>query len=261
MPSRAAISGGIRYGLASLVLTILLYAVGWVATMQNSDTGLKVAITTAGVLPSFALLARFRKKLHEKLEYIASVHVGPLSLLYVGIATGGFVTSLTTAFREESPFAVSQTKFLMFLAFLTISIPFYHGALTYLQRKTSEVTKRTVDFLFLLIEASVILLMSASVSAASVFVTWMGLLLAIDVIWLLIALSDKRVDPPPATWLWINLGTLLFIIISWFGFGIALDSIEFLSGLLVVSVARSITDYAGGWNVYFPTPTDEPTSL
>jgi hypothetical protein len=241
----------------------MLVGNAWLSAFFSFDV--KVLVVGIGIVPAFALLGAFRSRIDTaQVLAVPSLDIWPLSLLYVSIASAGFITSLTVSFMlsgaVNSQPQFSAEHYLLFLAFLATAIPFYHGALTYLQR-TADSGKRTmVDFLALLTEAFIILVLSASSADPSLFVTWLFVLFTFDIGWLLFALSDHRKDPPPAVWLWLNISMSLFLIVGLL-LGIVSGALAFLLMLALVSVGRSVVDYAVAWPVYFPLRNKSSTSV
>jgi len=274
--SRTTPKRGWEYGLLGISLTMGIYF----TTLGASGFGLlsngvanifdiKVGILGVGMIPAFFLLAKFRHKINaSQLLPKLPLDNWPLSLLYVSIASAGFVTALTVSFPQppagsNQPFQIPVDHLLLFLSFLATAIPFYHGALTYMQRTASDVGRRTMfDFLVLLFEAFVILVLSVSSSSPLSFVTWLFILFFVDTLWMLISLHDGRTDPPPAVWLYLNVSMLLYVATGAL-LGVVQDDPTFLGVLAFVTVGRSIVDYLVAWPVYFPLrsaekPPDSP---
>jgi hypothetical protein len=224
----------------------------------SSSFDIKVSILGVGIVPAFLLLAKFRNKINST-ELLPTLPMDnwPLSLLYVSIASAGFVTSLTVSFPQPAagssqPLQIPTDHLLLFLSFLATAIPFYHGALTYMQRTASDAGRRTMfDFLLLLFEAFIMLVLSVSSSSPASFVTWLFILFAVDTVWMLVSLHDGRKDPPPAVWLYLN-ASMLFGLATAALLGVVQDDPIFLGTLAFVTVSRSIVDYMVAWPVYFP---------
>jgi hypothetical protein len=263
--SRGSSKPGWEYGLLGISATMAIYFVslgaGGFGLLSNGVANIfdiKVGIFGVGMVPAFFLLAKFRHKINATQLLPTLPHDNwPLSLLYVSIASAGFVTALSASFPQPTAgsnqsFQIPADHLLLFLSFLATAIPFYHGALTYMQRTASDVGRRTMfDFLVLLFEAFVILVLSVSSSSPLAFVTWLFILLAVDTLWMLVSLHDGRKDPPPAVWLYLNVSMLLCLATGAL-LGVVQDDAIFLSVLAFVTVGRSIVDYLVAWPVYFP---------
>jgi|GEM_PF-6616272 hypothetical protein len=247
---------GWRYGALSIVLAFVVYFVAIFASGVLSPDG-RVVIEATGACIAILVLAYSQRGVRNDVSEVPSMDIGPLSLLYVSIASAGFVTALTVAVTSSVatgtlPLSSEAERLLLLISFIATAIPFYHGALTYLHRTSINANRSTmVDFLALMFEALVILLLSTSSASPIPFVNWFSTLLGIDILWLLFALKGKRSDPPPGVWLYLNVIVFLFLLVGVY-LNVVSDSLIFLSSLAIVAIFRSVVDYALAWSHYFP---------
>ncbi len=247
------------YGLASLFPIIVTYfsvllldRVGWVP----SDALFRLSIFGLALLPSFVLLAIWRDRIQREYHPSARWEVGPLPLLYVGIASAAFVTALNVTILPsvtgtDAPAGIPVDRILLLVAFLATAVPFYHGAMAYLLREQRrEGRDAIIDFVILLAEALILLMLAASSSEPSLFVGWLVGLLAIDSSWLAYTVLSKRPEPPPGVWFLLNVSTILFLVMV-LSFGLVSTALSFLLLLAGVSVGRTVVDYAVAWPLYF----------
>jgi len=235
--------------LASFIVAI------FVSSWLSEDE--KIITITVGALAALAILVSSRKRMRVEAVEVPAMEIGPLSLLYVSLASAGLVTALNVGITPSTitgtiPLGSAVERLLLLVAFVATAIPFYHGALTYLHRTSINANRSTmVDFLVLMLEAFVILLLSTSSSSPILFVTWFASLSAIDVLWLVFALKGKRSDPPPAIWLYLNVVMFFFLLAALY-LQVVSDSVTFLFALALTSVSRSVVDYTVAWRHYFP---------
>ena len=143
-----------------------------------------------------------------------------------------------------------------FIALFTTLLPFYHGALAYLDKTyifSTEQPKRLallVDYLILLCEAGLFVWLGLIISDTEGFVEYYAYLLILDVFW---AAAVYFLTPAglQTVWRWlvINLVTLgLMAAISYTPFLQVLKPDVFA----YLAILRSIADYIWCWGDYFP---------
>lgn len=175
--------------------------------------------------------------------------------LYSVVAGLASVTAIKFLVNPEenlirNPFTIPIIDLFSFLTFFCYLIPFYQGAVTYLNKTyTREYEGKRgdilVDFLHLLGEGMVFFAMSASLSNIFFFILWLAVLIIIDTLWLS-TVKLRRIEGPPDIWLILNLITFVFIIFFWLFHSIYPKIAEGLEGytvLLFFSFLRTIYDY------------------
>ncbi len=244
------------WGVVSVAITFAACFVAYVGQLTHQSIFNELfisSLTTTGAIVSLCLLALLRKTIDTKRPRARQRHeIEPLSLLYVSIASAAFVSAISFVTSSGmNALSISLERYLLFFAFLSTAIPFYHGALAYLQRIAADQAQRIMgDFLLLLAESFVLLLMSASYASPSYFVVLLLGLFILDTFWVFHALKDGRQDTPPAVWLYLSLIMIVYVGAAPI-LGVSLGSLEFLLGLTLVSLGRSTVDYIVAWSVYF----------
>lgn len=173
---------------------------------------------------------------------------------------------------------------LVFVAFVSTLVPFYHGAQRHLD--VSYVFDRPKkrdqglffgDFMFLFVEACLLIAMGAAVERPLLYLVVWLVLLALDVLWLFVVtfssgnldsvkpgneVQEARHKPERPIqklgWAVVNLpmivlGALVLVLFDSTG----APSVEQAALVLVVSVLRTALDYAWSWHFYFPVQTSD----
>ena len=173
----------------------------------------------------------------------------------------GIIGEVTKSFEDTASAEFSQIllslqqspyEILMLTVFLATAIPFYHGAMIFLSEKSHKKPETPIGMIShfgsLFIQAIIFLTISIVLQNFVLVVFSLIILMIVDSAWII--LSQKTLRKPPLGWLASNLGfttaLLLTVHLSW-----NLDSSAFI--LALICITRTVIDYAGFQEVYFPT--------
>ena len=173
----------------------------------------------------------------------------------------GIIGEVTQSFEDTTSEQFSQIllslqqspyEILMLTVFLATAIPFYHGAMIFLSEKSHKKPETPSGMIShfgsLFIQAIIFLTISIVLQNFVLVVFLLIILMIVDSAWII--LSQKTLRKPPLGWLASNLGfttaLLLTVHLSW-----NLDSSAII--LALICITRTIIDYAGFREVYFPT--------
>jgi len=175
----------------------------------------------------------------------------------VGLALLGALQNLI----EKSPTAgvfIHWNLALWFGAVFVTLLPFYHGALRYLDdvyilgpRKPKRLAL-LVDYLFLFSEACLLVVLGLLLARPEAFTPVFATLIGVDIIWALAGYFITETGFGSIwRWLLINLVTLFVLA--------AITYTPFLSGakpyhIVCLAFLRTISDYIWCWDMYFPEP-------
>jgi hypothetical protein len=151
------------------------------------------------------------------------------------------------------------------VAFVATLVPFYHGAMRHLDKTYVEECRTFVregallaDFLWLFVEAGILLGMALQLGELDRFAWWLVFLLGLDSAWGLIfhlGLTTKPRGWTQFKWALVNVPAAAILGVVLMALGRA-DSqrIAQLLWLFVpaIAVARTIIDYRWSWFFYFP---------
>jgi len=178
-----------------------------------------------------------------------------LIYLYSVVAGLASVTAVKFLVNPEPnvvryPSSIPLIDLFAFFIFFCYLIPFYQGAITYLNNAyTEEFEKKKgeilVDFLHLLGESMVFYAMSASLSRIFLFVSWLAVLIIIDTIWIS-TIKLRKIRGVPDLWVYLNLFTLLILLFFWIFYSTYPELANSMIGytiLLFYSLIRTIFDY------------------
>jgi hypothetical protein len=148
------------------------------------------------------------------------------------------------------------------IAFLVTLVPFYHGAIRYLDetyvtgRGTPKTFALLIDFWVLFIEALIFFWMALAINNWRVFFGVFMLLLVLDIAWIAVVYfySETFTD----IWHWGVINFATFIVTGVVLKTPLLDDADKLPGLAVVAVLRSFLDYLWNWRFFHPGP-EAPT--
>jgi hypothetical protein len=221
-------------------------------------TDWRLVIAAIGFVPGLVLLTLYRTKIQGEVGWIPRDELNPLSLLALALSTAGLVTAVSLTIvpamaQSTGPWALPVDRWLLLVIFLAVAIPFYHSGPLYLQRRWVAGERRTLfDFVFVLVEGSMLLVLASSTANLGFFVVWLLAIFGVHAAWLAYALTDGRENPPPATWLWLNLSMIVFLTTSAY-FGFAASTLDFLLVLSIVTIGRTVVDYIVAWPLYLAT--------
>lgn len=196
-----------------------------------------------------------------------------LSGIYAVLAGFG----LTEAFSNTSKLIESKAayeimvvdivyKILPLLTYLSLAIPFYHGAtMAFLKQaerwwlrkqRTEKPRIAFLDFLVLFVEAGVLYFMSTNLDEFSDIVKWAFILMVADTTWIL-ATRNSKDRQIPREWLQLNIPYSAFLIIAFALFSPDLGYTGKLPDyalpfLFSVTLFRTVVDYGVTWkSIYF----------
>jgi hypothetical protein len=158
-----------------------------------------------------------------------------------------------------------SNKWVMLLSLLFTVIPFYHGANRYLDatyvtgERTAKRYSLMVDFLFLFAQGLLLFTLALTITDEEVgardkyFFWGVGLLLFIDVIWILTTMmtttheTDQKQPSAFKYFPWLALNVVAIVLIA------ILVRYEWWYGLLLLTFVRSALDYLIAHESYYPT--------
>jgi hypothetical protein len=156
------------------------------------------------------------------------------------------------------------------VAFVATLIPFYHGAMrhleqTYVENEGIRVHRYALlaDFLWLFVEACMLLGIALQLDDPVGFTWWLIVLLCFDSVWGILVSFGLRSEPrrrPEFKWAIINIPTaalLMFVVLQSVKEGVAPNPNLLLTLVAAVAVVRSIIDYVWSWTLYFPMDASE----
>jgi hypothetical protein len=173
-------------------------------------------------------------------------------------------------------FSISQwsadqlTQALLFIAFVSTIVPFYHGMERHLfethvarndinwghDGRPSNILMDIFAFMFM---GALLLSMGRRIDAPTIFFQTWPALLALDIVWSLLVWQYQKGAKP--IWAWNNLRWLVFAWILWYGtpwlFGRLAWQVSWMpvvqtGAVAVIEILRSIFDYKIHWHFYFP---------
>ena len=194
-------------------------------------------------------------------------HLEGLYTVVVGLGLSLAILNVVDAKLEGLPIRIDLLPY--FVSFLVTIIPFYHGALrhlyiTYVEKGGKQVRSGALlaDFVMLFIESCLFLGLAMLITKPLFFAWGLTTLLALDTLWGFIAHIAFSQDVKPKAevrWALINLLTtvvlvIYFCLIDMVPPGASVQGGPKLAiGLLVVSVLRTVIDYAVSWDFYYPS--------
>ncbi len=206
----------------------------------------------------------------EKREDIVLIASG-LYALVAGLAVTTAITAIVqgaggaNATAVYSPFDLLNESLLrrelVAITFFAFAIPFYHGAVLALAEnmrsiKAGDVSRAAFDFSVLFVEAAILYALALATSSLNVFLSWLFLLLLIDIVWTGASLSLKwgsRIIPLK---LWLGLNLFMIAYVGVYRFAVPLvypgDELWRYDLLVFVSVVRTVIDYRRSRGFYFP---------
>jgi hypothetical protein len=179
----------------------------------------------------------------------------------IALAIGQAIQTLLVdrATNTFSPFAVMLERAPSFFALLVILVPFYHGMnrhldICYLERVEGQRAEKALlfDFIVFFLESCLLFAVAYAVGPGLRAFAFLGLLLALDMVWALVShwIHYTDVKPSVITWSGINaaaIGLGLFVGLT----QIYGDNVRGVL-LFVVALGRTVFDYFLCWQFYFP---------
>ena len=201
--------------------------------------------------------------------------------LYTITAGLALASGLEKAFASDGPKPLLEgCRLLLLGAFLLTLVPFFHGALAWLDTEwlaslnTLTNGRMVIDFISLFLQLCFLFVLGKCLASP----TWFGwvycCLLFLDVIWATLAIWrrwESHIAPGGAVkrtlgreltairegaagWLWVNLGALVIAIPTTLFISHRASQLIAAASIAVVAVARTAVDYSISWKFYFPTP-------
>ena len=185
----------------------------------------------------------------------------------IGIALS--VSIYTIIDKQNYPLPINLEVIPNFLIFLTIIIPFYHGAvrhlfLTYVENGGSSRIKDgalLVDFIILFVEGCLFVGAGLLIADYYMFAWAITAVIAIDVIWgalAYFAFSGADAQIAEKKWALINLVTscTLALMLLFAPEITETPETKIPVAVLIICVLRTVADYKFCWSIYFPTNED-----
>lgn len=173
--------------------------------------------------------------------------------LGVAIALGNMITN-----AESSPDLEVASVPVVF-AFLATLVPFFHGAMLYMDEEFTGAPIILIDFLALFSQTVLFFVMAEFIREPTSFVWSWVLLLLVDIVWICWLIWPRRTKGDArerrrryVPWAVINLITILILVILVALVDWPLGPNLLLAGILaLVALARTTADYWWGRKVYF----------
>lgn len=159
-----------------------------------------------------------------------------------------------------------EGSFPAFVAFLFTVVPFYHGMnrhldFCYVERPQQDQARGALlfDFFVFFMESSLLFAAAISVSPDLAAFLWLGVLLALDILWGFLShwIHYRKLTPSIIRWGVINLVTVVI------GFAVASTQVwpdnTKIWLLMLLAIMRTIVDYWKCWEFYFP-PEQPPAA-
>jgi hypothetical protein len=205
-------------------------------------------------------------------------HLQELYAVVVGVALTLAITNLVNVDKKATPVCPTDSIFTTiplhicvlpyFLAYLVTLVPFYHGGMrhldiTYFEDPLAQTQRGALmfDWALLFSESCLLLVLALLLQNPEPFGWVLCGLLAFDSLWAFIAhlafapaVREYRVE---LKWALINVITACLLVLILTAENVfetqphLLDSFRWVS-ILVVTVARTICDYAWSWSYYYP---------
>lgn len=240
------------YGLSAVILAILLYVFGlknikkirelYIHPLESND------VEPSSIEISVNLCE------DESSKYKSDSPIKILVNLYMVIA--GFASITAVKFLIDANnnefrnfFQIPYIDLFAFASFFLFIIPFYQGAITHLHDSYNfgyhgNKIEIMIDFIHLLAEGMVFYAISSNLSDIIFFLSWLFILMLIDISFIVFTL--KRKGKVPGTWIKLDALTIIFIIIMYWLSYIYPNIIIGIQGytiLVLFSLIRTIIDY------------------
>jgi hypothetical protein len=192
-------------------------------------------------------------------------HLASLYTVVIGVALSSSIYHLIDP--DKGIASISKPSLILFIAFIFLIFPFYHGAMrhldsTYLTSDSKDVRDYAllVDILLLFTHGVFFVVISMLLKQPDEFLLFIMIILAIDVVWGFmahLAFSPDKDHKAETSWAKINLAALIFMFIfslveentlNW----LSNKPINYCSIILVIVFVRTLADYGMNWKFYFP---------
>jgi hypothetical protein len=193
-------------------------------------------------------------------------HLQTLYTVVVGVALTVALEDISAKGPGQTSLLTSANAVLLLVAFIATLLPFYHGALRHLDVTWIEKEGRDIkggallaDFVILFIEGCLFLLIARQISSAFYFGIGLVSLLAIDMIWGIVAhFAFTQPGADKAEWKWVqnNAVAVVFLLIVMIPLRAWVSEPAqgrwMAVGLLSLALLRTVVDYVRSWQFYYP---------
>jgi hypothetical protein len=204
-----------------------------------------------------------------------------LYTVVVGLAIALPFEHLVRGQSARSPLPERPAVFLFF-AFLITLVPFYHGTMRhldtiYVEEKGPHLRSGALlaEFFLLVIQASLLFCLSATLDRPELFTRVLVVLLAVDASWIIVGhlvffaktknvaeecrlLVVSHKDNLSVDRFWVASNLFTVIVLGSYLLWIGDQSSEIVLFLLIVSAVRTFADYRFNWQFYFPENNASP---
>jgi hypothetical protein len=193
------------------------------------------------------------------------MHLASLYTVIIGVSLSSSIYQLIDPAKGIT--SISLPSFLSFLGFVFLVFPFYHGAMrhldsTYMNGAGAQIRDYALlaDFLLLFAHGVLFVVVSMLLKQPREFLLFIAGVLAVDVFWGFLAhlaFSRERVDKPETAWAWINLITVIVLIMFYYlekqtFKWLPDEEVGYCGTILAVLFVRSLVDYKLNWKFYYP---------
>lgn len=190
------------------------------------------------------------KRLERSVDMLKELYTVVVALALVE-AVGGLLSK-----SETSGLAIHLDRFQWFVAVFLTLLPFYHGALMYLDAAyifAPVKPKRLallVDYLILFCEACLLVALGLLISRPQSFVRYYMLLLSVDVVWILLGYFLTP-DGIKTSWRWLVINAVSLVLVGIIEKTPMLDSFK-PNYIIYLAMLRTAVDYVWCWRIYVP---------
>jgi hypothetical protein len=185
--------------------------------------------------------------------------------IFIALAIGNIAQTLF----KDAPADIQQLEIIvhipaLIIFFVTI-VPFFHGMnrhldVFYIEQGCKIKGLLLADFLIFCIEGVLLFIFTIRFKIGIEGFAWLGILLAIDAIWALIAnaIHDEKLSRTVSIWALLNLITIIvaFLIYQFYNDLEEFTIFAFKICLVIVAILRTVLDYYYAWDFYFPIEKD-----
>ena len=199
--------------------------------------------------------------------------------LIVAIGFTGGVLKFLEDFDIWNWTADQASQTLLFIAFVSTIIPFYHGMErhlfeTHIARndinwgRGGRPSNILLDIFAFMLEGALLFSMGRNINEPIIFLQIWSALLIVDIIWSMIVWGYQKGTKP--IWVGNNCVWLAIAWIAWYGILWAFEKLELqltwapiaqTCAVAGCEVLRSVFDYKSHWNFYFPDKVQDATNL
>jgi hypothetical protein len=185
--------------------------------------------------------------------------------LAIGISIQNLLVNKSTGLVECDQSTMLRLP--LFIAFMAITIPFYHGMNRHFDRcylaSTADPSTQSAllfDFVVFLIESSLLFMSAVSIRSGILSFLFIAVLLALDTVWAMLShwIHYKNFEQSSKLWSLINAIAIFIMMLLYLNsYFSETAKLWLLSSALT---ARTIADYTFCWEFYFPKEsTSQPS--